>query len=44
MIPKPHIPAEPIGEYPDVDCCDWLRMHRLWGQLPDSALQPTFRS
>ena len=27
-----------------VEWCDWLRFHRLWGQLPDYALQDIARS
>lgn len=33
---------------PDADaaeeCCNWLRFYRLWGQLPDLALQDIARS
>ncbi len=33
---------------PDADtaeeCCNWLKFHRLWGQLPDLALQDIARS
>jgi transcriptional regulator with AAA-type ATPase domain len=48
-------PSElPLGEgleglpHPDLDateeCCNWLRFHRLWGQLPDRTLQDIARS
>ncbi|MEH1866312.1 MAG: cyclic nucleotide-binding domain-containing protein [Nostoc sp.] len=26
------------------ECCNWLRFHRFWGQLPDIALQDIARS
>ena len=29
---------------PDADCGNWLRLHRLWGKLPEFVLQDVARS
>lgn len=35
----------PIADKAAVEeCCNWLKFHRLWGQLPDLALQDIARS
>ncbi|MCA6605744.1 MAG: cyclic nucleotide-binding domain-containing protein, partial [Pseudanabaena sp. M007S1SP1A06QC] len=36
-LPQPDLEAE-------AECCNWLRFHRLWGQLPDRTLQDIARS
>jgi transcriptional regulator with AAA-type ATPase domain/ferredoxin len=36
-LPQPDLEAE-------TECCNWLRFHRLWGQLPDRTLQDIARS
>ena len=53
---SPAAPAEPpplgagLEDLPQPDpgaaaeCCNWLRFHRLWGQLPDRVLQEIARS